>query len=141
MSKQSAHDDEQPGKAEKPFAVKASGRLLLLQAAGLLALGWWLIPLEAAPDLIEEWQISIWFVLGLLCAWVALRFMREREGARYQAILMQGFTLGFGLINYALQHPFYIYPVLFFSILIVLYLQHWDVRRHFARPLKTEKGH
>ena len=132
MSEEKVKGEREARKAEKPFAVRASGRLLLLQAAGLLALGWWLIPLEDIPNLIEEWQISLWLLLGLLAAWVSLRFLRGGEGARYQAILVQGFALGFGLISYAIERRLYLYPVLFFSIVLVLYLQHGDVRRHFA---------
>ncbi len=139
MSKFKAKRENGEDAGPQPFAVRVSGRLLMIQAAGLLGLVWFLASNGNELNLIESWEAALWLIIGLYAAVASLNFLRGARGARSQAILVQGFALGLALFIYATQKPTFVYPVLFSSILIVLYMQHPDVRERFPFEVNTRE--
>jgi len=118
--------------ADRPFAVSTSSRLLLIESLMLLIFGLMQSTGRPIASLFQPRLAIVWIVLGLYGSWVSLRFFREAAGSRNQAVLLQGLLLGSMLLLYAIEQPLFAYPFLFFGILMVLYLQHPDVRARFA---------
>jgi len=131
MSKPEPAIDSTKRNEKRSFAINASTRLLMIQAGGLLVLVWLLSSNGKELNLFDSWATAMWFLLGLFAAAVSLGFYRERPSARSRAILVQGFALGFALIIYVAEKPLFVYPIMFLSIVIVLYMQHPDVRERF----------
>ncbi len=116
---------------QRPWAVTASSRILFLQALIFLYLAWQEAPRMANPKFADSWLAGLLFFLSLYALLASFNFLRVRAPARNRAMLVQGFALGLSLILYATTQPIFIYALMVFSIFIVLYLQHPDVRESF----------
>jgi FtsH-binding integral membrane protein len=118
--------------ADRPFAVRTSSRLLLIESLILLIFGMIQSTGKPIADLYQPRLAIVWIVLGFYGSWVSLRFFREATGSRNQAVLLQGLLLGSMLLLYTIERPLFAYPFMVFGILMVLYLQHPDVQARFA---------
>lgn len=127
-------------KRQRPWPVTACGRLLALQGLGLLALAELNAPNSARPSLIESWLALSLAFLGLLALLTSLSFLRLRARARDRAMLLQGIALSLALFLYLGEGPAFIYPIMFYGIFMVLYLQHPDVRACFPYDVVEGRG-
>lgn len=138
---------------KRSWSVTAVGLLLLLQAVGLFVLGaiyfatvylldlW--APLSAlrAEELflgmVNKVIMSIIFIpLSLLAILAAIGFLRLWRNAWTNAMLLQGLTLLIALILYFTGKPFYVYIMMLYSILVVLYLNYYEVQVAFrSKPV------
>ncbi len=123
---------------QRPWPVTACGRLLALEGLGLLALAWLNAPESARPSLGESWLALTLAFLGLLALLTSLSFLRLRARARDRAMFLQGITLSLALFFYLGEGPAFIYALMFYSLFMVLYLQHPDVRVSF--PYDSVEG-
>ena len=125
---------------QRPWAVTAIGRLMLLEGLGLLFLAWYLAPDTARPTVSEIWLALTLAVLGLFALISSLRFLRLRRKARDRAMLLQGATLSLALFLYFDQGPGFIYGMMVYAIFLVLYLQHPDVLACFPDEVPGMEG-
>jgi len=136
--------------------VRAIGLLLILQAAGLAALGAWefyhvLSQLdwrnmgpETPPRRVAEALAVALFAPGAVLMLVsALGFLFMRRKGWLLAAISQGLTLAVCLWLYTVIQPVYVYPIMASCVLVVLYLNSQDVRTafHMGRsPLRQRPG-
>ena len=129
--------------------IRAIGLLLILQVAGLIVLGayefaqvdWREIGPEDPPQGVREVAAFALFappaVLTLLSG---LSFLLLRRKGWLLAAIAQGFSLAVCLWLYTLFQPNYVYPVMGYSILMILYLNSHDVRVVFRQGREAELG-
>ena len=149
-----------PPTTQRARPVTVVGLLLLAQSWGLLGFGPALIALfgqsEASSPVFELISQGRTFSLGRgigtsvvfmpLCvpALVAgVGLLRLRQSAWTLAMLTQGLTLTMALVIYSRQEPIYIYPLMIYSIVVILYLNYNDVQIAFqprARSLSRRAG-
>lgn len=124
--------------------VKAIGLLLVLQVAGLVALGayeffyvlsevdWRNIDPEAPPQRVVEALAVFFFTPPAVMMLVsALGFLFMRRRGWLLAAISQGLSLGICLWLYTELQPVYVYPIMAYCVLIILYLNSQDVRTVF----------
>jgi hypothetical protein len=120
--------------------VPVVGVLLLVQTAVLLAIGVYnLWELWATPSLgaflrhLDDFLGAILALLAPLTLMAALACLTSRRSAWSLAILSQGLGLLAGLVLYIREGPapLYVYGVMLFHIVLVLYLNLWDVQASF----------
>jgi hypothetical protein len=132
----------------RPWAVTVIGLLLLVQAASLLGIGG--LDLAAAylsnlPAVVSALTKSpsgavnsavlgaIFVSLSILAVLAAVGFLRLRRTAWTAAMLVQGLALLVALALYFRGKPWYAYILMLYGILMVLYMNTYDVRMAF-RP-------
>ena len=115
----------------RPWAVSACSQLLFLQALGLLFLTWLQAPKTVVSSFANSWLAVLLFFLSMYALLASVNFLRMHAAARNRATLIQGFSLLLGIVLYWAERPVFIYPLMAYSIFIVLYLQHPDVREFF----------
>lgn len=124
--------------------VRAIGLLLILQVAGLAALGayefyyvlsevdWRNIGPEAPPQRVVEALAVFFFAPPAVMMFVsALGFLFMRRRGWLLAAISQGLSLGICLWLYTELQPLYVYPIMAYCVLIILYLNSQDVRTVF----------
>jgi hypothetical protein len=132
----------------RPWAVTAIGLLLLVQAAGLLGMGAfdlaaaYLSNFPAAVSALAKLLSgaassivlgAIFVSLSILAVLAAFGFLRLRRTAWTAAMLVQGLALLVALVLYFRGKSWYAYILMFYGILMVLYMNTYDVRMAF-RP-------
>ncbi len=132
----------------RPWPVTAIGWLLVLEAAGWLAIaalyvGPWVSRLPFMPaDWLEQRLVRttglIFCLLAVLALTSALGFFRLTRAAWLSAVLAQGLNLLLGLLLYFGGRPAFVYPMMLVGIFMVLYLHQADVQTAFRPP--TEAG-
>ncbi len=128
-------------------AVSVIGLLLLVQAGVLLAIGVYnLWELGATPSLdaflrrLSAFLGAILALLAPLTLTAAIACLAARRNAWSLAILTQGLGLLAALVLYLREGPApaYVYGVMVYHIILVLYLNSWDVQASFrARTART----
>ncbi len=122
------------------WGVPVVGVLLLVQTVVLLAIGVYnLWELWATPSLgaflrrLNDFLGAILALLAPLTLTAALACLTARRSAWSLAILSQGLGLLAGLVVYIREGPapLYVYGVMLFHIVLVLYLNSWDVQASF----------
>lgn len=121
--------------------VRAIGLLLVLQVAGLAAIGayefwqvlsgmdWQRMPVKAPPPAVIEAAVFAFFVppaVLMLVSAVGFFFLRRRGWVL--AALAQGMSLAVCLWLYGVFGPYYVYPIMAYCVLMILYLNSHDVR-------------
>jgi hypothetical protein len=148
----------------RSWPVRVNGLLLVLQAAGLGGIGaynvWWVDWQQVQDDLLTsleetgsiqaaEQAIVVALILGLpaiLAVLAALGFFLLLRVGWLLAMFVQALTLLACLLLYVeweevlYQEPIFIYPVMLYSIVMVLYLNSSDVRAVFHVWRRTETG-
>ena len=129
-----AHSDRHQ-RTRTPVSVRMSGALLLVQAGGLVLIS---IVASAAPggdvllppaSRIEAAIIGALFVpLAVAAAVAALGMLLSLATSWLLAMSVQALILLATLGLYVLQKPFFVYPLMLSCIIVVLYLNSFDVR-------------
>lgn len=125
-------------------SVRVVGVILLAQTAALSLVGFsrtaqlgWQRLLPGAPSISFEDAIFTTFFLpsGVLALLAGLSFLLLTRRGWTLAALSQGLSLGGCLWFYADSQPTFIYPLMVLCIIVVLYLNSYDVRVRFdTRP-------
>lgn len=128
----------------RPWAVTAIGWLLVLEAAGWLAIaalyvGPWVSRLPFMPaEWLEQRLVRttglIFCLLAVLALTSALGFFRLTRTAWLSAVLAQGLNLLLALLLYFGGRPAFVYPQMLYGIFMVLYLHQADVQAAFRPP-------
>lgn len=124
--------------------VRAIGGLLILQVAGLAALGayeffyvlsefdWRNVGPEPPPQPIIEGLAVFLFAPAAVMMFVsALGFLFMRRRGWLLAAISQGLSLVICLWLYTELRPLYVYPIMAYCVLVILYLNSQDVRTVF----------
>jgi hypothetical protein len=118
--------------------------LLLLQAVGLLAIAVYILvgfrlswarlldSVAAEPNL--AFVSGVYTLLGIIAVLASAGFFGRWRHAWLHAMIVQGATLLVALISYFGDHPDYVYLVLVYGIVMVLYLNYYEVRIAFDQP-------
>jgi hypothetical protein len=132
----------------RPWAVTVIGLLLLVQAASLLGIGAldlaaaYLSNLPTAVSALAKLLSgaassaglgAIFVFLSILAVLAAVGFLRLRRIAWTTAMLVQGLALFVALVLYFRGKSWYAYILMLYGILMVLYMNTYDVRMAF-RP-------
>ena len=122
----------------RPWIVYAAGVLLLLQAAGYVALSiYLLLPLDWDTEIMSPQQsdaLAVSFILipaAVLAILSAVGFLFLFRAGWLLAMAMQGATLLGCLALYFYTKPQAIFPVMLYSIVMAFYLNTSDVRVAF----------
>ena len=122
----------------RPWTVRAVGLLLLLQAAGYVALSvYLLLPFDWNTDVISPQQtdaLYVSFILipaAILAVLSAIGFLFLFRTGWLLAMAMQGGTLLGCLTLYFDTKPWAIFPVMLYCIVMAFYLNTYDVRIAF----------
>lgn len=117
--------------ARRPWAVAACGRLITLQALGMLGLAWFNTH-GAFPQTLEDmWRPATYGLLGLLLLRHASGLLRLRPGAWNAAMTLQGANLLLALALYFQGERGFVILLLLYGVLMVLYLNHPEIRASF----------
>ena len=121
--------------------IRVIGLLLILEVVGLIALGtyefvrvdWQRIELDATPppQAIEVLTFVLFAPSAVLTLLSALSFLLLRRRGWILAALGQGLCLAVCLWFYSRLQPWYVYPLMAYSTLMILYLNSHDVRTRF----------
>lgn len=139
--------------SKRPWAVRAVGWLLLLQATLLVTLIIWQI-LEASEDLTTLPETAVFtYIIGILAGSLALAavviligftllaYARLWTQGWGYAMLVQGLLLAITLVHHYRGPDFYVYPLMLFSIFMVIYLHHPEIQDTFqVRVLPVEEN-
>lgn len=127
----------------RPWPVTALAGLFFIQALGLAALGTLLLVNEAFAWQVEllnynfhpsaTSEAALFYLLGAFLLPASLGFFRRWQYAWSYASFMQGLILLISLILYFGTRPVYVYPLMAFSIFLVIYLHQVDVQLTFGR--------
>jgi small-conductance mechanosensitive channel len=113
------------------------GVLLILEVIGLVALGgyeflqvrWRGIDLESLQHQAVEVAVFALFVpSAVLTLLSALSFLFLRRRGWLLAAIAQGLSLAVCLWLYSLFQPGYVYPIMAYCVLMILYLNSYEVR-------------
>ena len=116
---------------QRPWALTACGRLIVLQGLGLLGLFWFTTHGAFPSTLAEMWQPGARGLLGLLLALNGLALLRLRPGAWNAAMTLQGAGLLLALIPYFQGLRGFVILQLLYGATMVLYLNHPEIRACF----------
>lgn len=117
--------------------VRVIGVLLVLEVVGLLALGGYElsqtslrgIDLRSLPQqTVETIAFALFVPPAILTLLSALSFLFLRRRGWLLAAIAQGLSLAVCLWLHALFQPGYVYPVMAYCVLMILYLNSYDVR-------------
>ncbi|TAK33452.1 MAG: hypothetical protein EPO21_12805 [Chloroflexota bacterium] len=128
--------------------VRIIGVLLLLQAAGLISISVFNVSRLGVAPMTLTFNLSLspdevylvltttpLVVLGILAIVAGISFLLLRRIGWLLAMSVQGLTLYFCLHLYFLgRKPDFVYPIMLYSILMVLYLNSFDVQMAFRAP-------
>jgi hypothetical protein len=130
--------------------VRAIGLLLILQLVGLVGIGayefaqvdWQSIDLDATPppQAIEAVALALFVPSAVLTLLSALSFLVLRRRGWILAAIGQGLSLAICLWLYSELQPWYVYPTMAYSIVMILYLNSQDVRTMFHPRRATAKA-
>jgi hypothetical protein len=135
--------------------VRAIGLLLALQVVCLVGLGAYeflqvdwrqidrrmVVPDASSRQLIEALSFVLFVPSAVMTLMSALSFLLLRRKGWLLAALSQALSLGVCLWLYSLNQPWYVYPIMAYSILMVLYLNSQDVRVVFhPRRASPQQG-
>jgi hypothetical protein len=130
----------------RPWPVTFIGLLLLFQSAGLLALALYTLawPLQLAQVIAEQPSAVAALVFAFLAPfalWASIGFLRRWRNAWLNAMLLQGLCLLMALTLYISQEkPAFAYVVMAFSVYLVIYLNHYEVKEAFRTRAAFEEG-
>jgi hypothetical protein len=130
----------------RPWPVTFIGLLLLFQAAGLLVLALYTLawPFELAQITAEQPAAVAALVFAFLAPfalWTSIGFLRRWRNAWLNAMLLQGLCLLIALAVYISQDkPAFAYVVMGFSVYMVIYLNHYEVKEAFRTRAAFEEG-
>jgi hypothetical protein len=117
--------------------VKLIGLLLILEVIGLVAIGgfeffqirWGGLNLEGSRHNDVEIAVYALFIpSGVLTLMSAFSFLFMRRKGWLLASTAQGLSLGVSLWLYSWFQPPYVYPIMAYCVLMILYLNSYDVR-------------
>lgn len=124
--------------------VRAIGLLLILEVAGLAALGvyefsrflsridWERVRPEAmTPEVVEAVAVALFLPPAVLMIVSAMGFLFMRRRGWLLAAISQGLSLGVCLWLYAQIQPYYVYPIMAYCVVVILFLNSQDVRAVF----------
>jgi hypothetical protein len=131
--------------------IRAIGLLLILQVIALIGLGayefaqvdWQRVRLEASAQAIEVLALVFFAPSAVLTLLSALSFVLLRRKGWILAAIGQGLSLAVCLWLYSQLQPWYVYPIMAYSVLMILYLNSHDVRTVFhprREPAKQPEG-
>lgn len=127
----------------RPWPVSVLSLLLLLQAGGFFDLGLFFFTsgLGLTRSLIMESLLVepintlaegiVFIPLSLLALLAAIGFARLWRTAWLLAMLLQGLSLLTALVLYFYQQPGYVYFIMLYSIMMVIYLNYFEVYATF----------
>ena len=127
----------------KPWPVSVLSLLLLLQAGGFFDLGLFFFTsgLGLTHSLVMEALLAepintlaegvVFIPLSMLALLAAIGFARLWRTAWLLAMLLQGLSLLTALVLYFNQQPGYVYIIMLYSILMVIYLNYFEVYATF----------
>jgi hypothetical protein len=127
----------------RPWPVSVLSLLLLLQAGGFFDLGLFFFTsgLGLTRSLIMEALLVepintlaegiVFIPLSLLALLAAIGFARLWRTAWLLAMLLQGLSLLTALVLYFYQQPGYVYFIMLYSIIMVIYLNYFEVYATF----------
>jgi hypothetical protein len=125
-------------RSSRSWTVRASGLLLLLQAAGFVALCiYLLLPFDwysvtMSPGQVDALSVSIILIPAAILAFLsAIGFLFLFRAGWLLAMAVQGATLLGCLAHYFDTRPPAIYPVILFCAVMAFYLNSFDVRVAF----------
>ncbi len=126
-------------KTVRSWLVRVIGLLLLGQTVVLLGLGGYqvvlagLAPGEFTLRLVRTFEGAVLVLLAPLTLMAAVGLLTARRWAWLLAILSQGLGLLISLLLYVEERPLYVYIIMTYHIIMVLYLNSYEVRARF-RP-------
>jgi hypothetical protein len=135
----------------RPGSVSIVGLLLLLQAGGFFDLGLFFFNsgLGLTRSLVMESLLVepihtlaegiVFLPLSLLALLAAVGFFRMWRAAWVIAMLVQGLSLLTALVLYFNQQPDYVYAIMLYSILMVIYLNTFEVYTTFEPIASLEE--
>ncbi len=127
--------------------VKVIGVLLILEVIGLVVIGafefsqvhWRGLQLESEQHEAAEVAVYALFVpSGVLTLMSALSFLFMRRRGWLLAAIAQGLSLAVSLWLYTWFRPEYVYPIMAYCVLMILYLNSYDVRVVFLPRRNSE---
>ena len=127
--------------------VKLIGLLLILEVIGLVAIGgfeffqirWGGLNLEGSRHNDVEIAVYALFIpSGVLTLMSAFSFLFMRRKGWLLASTAQGLSLGVSLWLYSWFQPPYVYPIMAYCVLMILYLNSYDVRVVFLSRQGSE---
>ncbi len=128
-----------PAKSKRklPWSIAFTGRLLGLQSLGFIALAFFTAPAPPLPahEISELWLPALYLLLAFLSAAAALGLLRLRPLAWDVAMLLEGVALLEALALYLGERPFYVYLLMFYAIIVVINLNHPELRRGFPTEI------
>lgn len=133
-----------PARAARPWLVTAIGLLLLLQTTVLLGLGAYnlilagLAPGEFTVRMLRSFEGAVLALLAPLTLLAAVGFLTGQRSAWLLAILSQGLGLTISLLLYARERPVYVYVVMAYHVVMVMYLNSYNVRASFRPQPRTD---
>jgi hypothetical protein len=125
--------------------VRAIGLLLALQVVCLVGLGayeflqvdWRKVgPETPSRQVIEAVTLALFVPPAVMTLMSALSFLLLRRRGWLLAAISQGLSLGLCLWLYSQNQPWYVFPIMAYSVLMILYLNSQDVRVVF-HPRRT----
>lgn len=127
-------------KQEAPSSIHFTGRLILVQSIGFLALAIFTAPEPpiVGHEFTELWRAGLYISMAFLSAWAGIALRRLRPTGWNLAMLVQGVALLQALVLYTTERPPYIYVQMLLGILIVLNLNQAGLRRSFPTELIEE---
>jgi hypothetical protein len=117
--------------------VKVIGVLLILEVIGLVLIGafefsqvhWRGLELRSQQHAAAEVAVYGLFIpSGILTLMSALSFLVMRRRGWLLAAIAQGLSLAVSLWLYSWFQPGYVYPIMAYCVLMILYLNSYDVR-------------
>ena len=118
--------------------VRVIGLLLLLEVIGLVGLGayeflqvdWQRVRFEGEPSrqVIEAAALVLFAPPAVLTLLSALSFLLLRRRGWLLAAIAQGLSVAVCLWLYSQIQPVYVYPIMAYCVLMILYLNSYDVR-------------
>lgn len=117
--------------------VKLIGLLLILEVVALVAIGgieffqirWGWLNLQGSRHNDVEIAVYAMFVpSGILTLVSAFSFLFMRRRGWLLAAIAQGLSLAVSLWLYSWFQPSYVYPIMAYCVLMILYLNSYDVR-------------
>ncbi len=131
-----------------PWTISLTGRLLGLQSIGFILLALHTAPAAPIPahKFTDVWLAALYALLALLSVVTALGLLRLRPAAWNLAMLLEGVALLLALFLYIGERPWYIYIQMLFGIIVVLNLNHPELRHSFPTEIieaqtETHKEH
>jgi hypothetical protein len=147
MSTREENHEDARLQVARPWPVTVLGLLLLLQALGLLTIGFYMLALLS--DLVQTRPVQpatipalVFTFLAPLALWASVGFLRRWRSAWLNAMLLQGLCLMIALAVYFSENkPAYGYVVMAYSVYMVIYLNHYQVQEAFrTKPALEEEG-